>query len=421
MQELRKNKALKFFHCLWHGLCELQTTMNITSKIMMTGAFAASAATAFGAGFGLNEVSARGNALQGTLVGSTRDISAVYFNPANMTELKDGGIYTMAGLTLLRPDFYTSVAGQRVDQDEKIFVDPHFYVGGRVAEDFWFGFGEYSEYGLGTRYENRNSWPLAADSAKTTITSFTLSPTVAWQATEDLSLAAGLRLLYLDVIMDRMIPQAGSMLHITADDWVCSYILSAAYQLTDTVRVGLVYRGKSDVKPEGDAELTRIGYKCDADGELDMPQSVMAGVNWQATQRLNLGFNATWNGWSSNKDIKLNFDSPLLGSAVAPQEWHDTWRFSLGGEYQLSEFWSMQLGVTFDEDPSDIDHANTMCPPGDRNQAGIGFTYAKDDWAVSFDYMYVYIHDTERQIHGVDTRISEARTDTFGLTFSKRF
>ena len=396
--------------------------MNMTIKHTMTAAaVAAATGTALGAGFGLNEVSARGNALQGTLVGSTRDVSAVYFNPANLTELKDGGLYTMAGVTLLRPDFYTGAGGQRVDQDEKVFVAPHLYAGGRVADDLWLGFGEYSEYGLGTRYENRNTWPLAADSAKTFITSFTLSPTIAWQATEDLSLAAGLRVVYFDITMDRMVPQAGSMMHITADDIAYSYILSAAYQLTETVRLGLVYRGKTDVKPEGDAELTRIGYKCDADGELNMPQSVMAGVNWQATDRLNLGFNATWNGWSSNKDIKLNFDSPLLGSAVAPQEWHDTWRFSVGGEYQLNERWAMQLGLTWDEDPTDFDHSNTMCPPGDRNQAGIGFTYSKDDWSVSFDYMYVYIHDTERTVHGVPVRVSEARTDTIGLTFAKKF
>ena len=395
--------------------------MNKIPSYIIAGAVAATAATGFGAGFGLNEVSARGNALQGTLVGSTRDISAVYFNPANLTELKDGGTYTMVGLTVLRPDFYTTAAGQKTDQDEKIFLDPHFYVGGRVAEDFWFGFGEYSEYGLGTRYENRNTWPMAADSAKTMITSFTLSPTIAWQATERLSLSAGLRALYFDVVMDRMIPQAGSMLHITADDWAYSYILGAAYQLTDTVRVGVVYRGKTDVKPEGDAELTRIGYKCDCDGELNMPQSVMAGINWQANEKLNLGFNATWNGWSSNKDIAMNFDSPMLGSSKAPQDWHDTWRFSVGGEYQLSEFWSMQLGLTHDYDPTDSGHSNTMCPPGDRDQIGIGFTYAKDDWAVSFDYMYVFIHETERTIHGVPVEVSEARTDTMGLTFSKKF
>ena len=117
----------------------------------------------------------------------------------------------------------------------------------------------------------------------------------------------------------------------------------------------------------------------------------------------------------------MNFDSPMLGSVSAPQEWHDTWRFSVGGEYQVSEVWTMHLGLTHDYDPTDSAHSNTMCPPGDRDQIGIGFTYAKDDWSVTLDYMYVFIHETDRIIHGVDTRVSEARTDTIGLTFAKKF
>ena len=93
----------------------------------------------------------------------------------------------------------------------------------------------------------------------------------------------------------------------------------------------------------------------------------------------------------------------------------------VGGEYAFTENWSFQLGLTHDYDPTDAAHSNTMCPPGDRDQIGVGLTYAKDDWAVSFDYMYVDIHETERVIHGVETKVSEARTDTVGLTFSKMF
>ena len=66
----------------------------------------ASASTSFAGGFALAEVSARGNATQGTIVGSTRDASAVFFNPANMAELGDGS-HTMFGATRLRPDYYT--------------------------------------------------------------------------------------------------------------------------------------------------------------------------------------------------------------------------------------------------------------------------------------------------------------------------
>ena len=55
----------------------------------------------FGAGFGLYEGSARGNALGGTLVGRADDPSALYFNPAGITQLE--GINVMAGATAIMP------------------------------------------------------------------------------------------------------------------------------------------------------------------------------------------------------------------------------------------------------------------------------------------------------------------------------
>ena len=56
----------------------------------------------YGAGFGLYEGSARGNALGGTLVGRADDPSAIYYNPAGITQLKGtqiegGATFTYSG------------------------------------------------------------------------------------------------------------------------------------------------------------------------------------------------------------------------------------------------------------------------------------------------------------------------------------
>ena len=131
------------------------------NKVLVAAAAAlsvASASTALAGGFALSEVSARGNAMQGAIVGSTRDASAAYFNPANMTELGDG-YHTMVGATLLRPDYYTYVGPRKIDQDETVYVAPHLYLVGKVADDIYLGFGEYSEFGLGTKYEGGKNWP----------------------------------------------------------------------------------------------------------------------------------------------------------------------------------------------------------------------------------------------------------------------
>lgn len=377
-------------------------------------------AGAFAAGFGLNEVAARGNALQGALVGSTRDASAAYFNPANLTEIGDG-VHAMFGLTFARPDYNTYARGVRTDQHEHIYELPHLYVASRVADDLYLGFGEYTEYGLGTCYENGRTWPLAADSTKTVMYSFTFSPVLSWQATERLSLGAGPRVMYLNLISERMVPAYGSLGRLDTDDWALAYLASAAYQLTDTLRLGLVYRSQADFHEGGTFELTPLGLASGVNGDISMPQSVMLGVNWQCSPRLNLGVNATYVDWSVIQSLDQDFANPAIPDQKAPHKWHDTWRLSVGAEYEINPAWSVQCGLTHDMDPTDAGYANTMCPSGDRDQFGVGFIWRRGAWSVSADYMYVLIHSTDRNIHGVETHYRDLRTDTLGLTFARVF
>lgn len=369
-------------------------------------------------GFGLNEVSARGNAMQGALVGSTRDVSAVYFNPANLTELGDG-VHSMAGVTLARPAYDVEVHGRITGQDEKIFPLPHLFLATDVAEDLYAGFGTYVEYGLGTCYEGGRKWPLAAGSTRTQMTSFTLSPVLAYRVTDDLSLAAGFRALYMRLQYDRLVPDYSSVMKLDVDDWAYSFMASAAYQVSDTVRIGIVYRDLAKFLHTGDIEMDVAGLTDGVHGDLTMPRSVMLGANWQATERINLGVNATWNQWSSVDELPLIFDR--LPEQHLPMKWKNAWRFSVGAEYALADNWTLYGGYTHDLDPTVAGCANTICPSGDRDQVGLGLGYGRGSWRIDVDYMRVFIHETDRLVHGVDAHFRRLRTDTVGISYSQKF
>lgn len=379
-----------------------------------------STATVFAAGFGLNEESARGNAMQGAMVGSSKDVSAVYYNPANLVELEKA-THAMFGITFARPDYNTYALGKCTDQDERIYMLPHFYASTPAGDDFVIGFGEYTEYGLGTHYENSSAWPLAADSSLTTMYCFTLNPSVAWKATDDLSFGVGLRIMYLNLLSDRMVPAYGSYLKMDVDDWSLSYLASVAYQLTDSFRVGVVYRAQTDFHEKGEVTLSAVDVGSGVEGDISMPQSVMIGFNWQALEKLELGFNATYVDWSCVKSLDQHFANPAFPDQSAPHNWHDTWRFSVGAEYKFATDWAFQCGYTHDLDPTDAGYANTMCPPGDRDQLGFGFSYDHGNWKIAADYMLVLIHSTDREIHGVETHFRDLKSDTLGLSYSISF
>ena len=150
--------------------------------------------SASGAGFGLYEASARGNAMGGALVGSTRDASAVYYNPANMTEMTNVSVMVGATMVWLYSDVTVDGRSQQ-NMNPGLFCIPSLYVTTPVWRDLHFGLGVYCEDGLGTKYGER--WDLAGDTVKTTMEQFTLNPNLAYKIADWWSVAGGLKLSYI--------------------------------------------------------------------------------------------------------------------------------------------------------------------------------------------------------------------------------
>ena len=66
--------------------------------------------TAFAAGFALYETGARGTALGGAMIARADDPSALFFNPAGITQLP--GTQTLFGLTMIAPRLELQTTGQ---------------------------------------------------------------------------------------------------------------------------------------------------------------------------------------------------------------------------------------------------------------------------------------------------------------------
>lgn len=351
-------------------------------------------------GFALYEASSRNVAVGGTLVGSTRDASAVYNNPANMSEATN--IQVLAGIAFLNPYCDTAVDH---DHQNKMnagwFKVPHAYAVVPLGKGFAFGVGEYSEFGIGTEYHSR--WGLAGDSFKTTVEQLTVSQAISWQATEDLSIAAGIRESWIQFqnyrhpfykttsyINSLGMPYAAmygddNMLRskLKGDDWSLGWMLAAQYKFTDTLRLGLVYRSPIRHKIKGDFDLTGRVMNQDvsghsyASGKVELPQSITAGLNWDATERLRLGYAMTWTRWSSLDD--LNFHIPYKNTITGSRSdesvrfnWHDVFRFGWGGEYDMTDWWTLRASYQYDMDPSSPHHGTTMMPCGHRHLIGFG-------------------------------------------------
>ena len=240
--------------------------------LIMLATFAYSTST-LAAGFGLYEASARGNAMGGVLVGDTGDASANYYNPANMTDLS--GTHTLLGVTAIHPMLDVTANGEKNNLDSGWFAPPHAYVTQQLTDDWFIGFGLYTEYGLGTKYDN--DWNLKWSSTETTLETITLNPNLAYKVTDRLSVAAGLRVMYLDFEHCKTpydnetigalpppyppLPVIGSMrTRVKGDSWGYGYNLGVSYKILDNLDAGFVYRSRVRHTVKGDVDVNSSAH-----------------------------------------------------------------------------------------------------------------------------------------------------------------
>ena len=390
-------------------------------KILILLVSATMATAAMSAGFGLYEASARGNVLGGALVGSTGDATANYYNPANLTDLTN--VSVVVGATAINPFCDVHVDGHpQTKMNPGWFVAPTFYASVPLPFDFALGWGNYSEFGLGTK--DGRHWDLAGDTLETTMKQYTFNPNLAWKPLDWWSVAAGFRMSYIQFenfkephhgenfyydAVGMALPQFPNAYHLKShlkgDDWDFGYNLATSVKIATNLSVGVVYRSrirhniKGDFNLRGgvDTPLGRVSQHEDlhAGAKLTLPQSVTFGGNWDATQKLRFGTAVTWTEWSSVETIR--FRIPKYGYSEN-LKWRNAWRFGLGGEYDLLDWMTVRTGYVYDRDP--CNNGTTMLPAGDRHIIGLG-TGFKITENLRFDlgYNFVIMENSDRTIH----------------------
>ncbi len=386
------------------------------------------------AGFALYEVSARGNGMNGAMVGGMgekTDASTLYYNPANMCISTNAQV--LVGASFLNPFADTAVDRQHLNKmNPGWFTAPHFFATIPLSDRFALGIGEFTEYGMGTEY--KNNWILAEDSYKTTVEQFTMQAAISFKATERLRFAAGLRASYFLFSSYQRpnyqnLQRASALMHtmqlpynydlggkLKGDDWALGGIGAMSYDITDDLHFGIVYRSPIRHKINGhysaSGHLPIGGYAPraysthgSACANVELPQSLAVGINWDATDRLRLGYAMTWTQWSTLKDLHIRTPGTIdtvTGSYSKSRDihfnWHDALRFAWAGEYDMTDDWTVRLGYCYDMDPSGKS-GTTMIPGGHRHIIGTGLGWRVwDNLRIDFGYNLVFMQAESRHI-----------------------
>ncbi|WP_226477122.1 outer membrane protein transport protein [Pseudomonas sp. MWU16-30323] len=224
-----------------------------------------------------------------------------------------------------------------------------------------------------------------------------------------------------------------SLMRVKVDNTSVGWFAGLAWKPTPQDTLGLNYHAKIKNKLEGkysiysdpgskaliDSGLPGVAYPglnlnsngANASTQLDIPAN--ASFDWvhQFTDRFTLGASVTWTQWSSFKDLTLKSEGSTIVSI--PYNYKDAWMVSLGGDYKLTDDFTLRAGVATDQTPTRNSTRDPRIPDGDRIFTSLGFGYkvrAIPGLGIDGSYSHQFVEKAKLQTHNQD-RLGGATLD----------
>lgn len=415
----------------------------------------------YAGGFQLNEHGARAMAMAGAFTGLANDASALYFNPAGMTQLT--GTHFMAGVTLITPSASftgpkpplspTLGPNQKWDMESQVFNPINVYVTQQVSDDLFLGLGVNNQYGLGTKWDP--NWAGRYLAGETEIQSFFFTGAAAYKLSDQFSISLGAVYATATVLISRQIPHplAGMVpgvkdVNVKMDGDATAFGFSAGlmYKPSKELSLGLSYRSEMEFDFEGKATSTPATFhhpllnvdlpfpNGDISAPLTTPQNITFGIGYMASPELTLSADFQYIGWSSYDKLTVTFKTydldlnPANGQQnvqSADRKYENTFIIRAGAEYQMSKDFALRGGLLYDKSPAAAEYVDPTLPDADRIGLNIGFGY-KFTENLSIDFAYMHLFFSERDVTTSHTTVNNVpflgtyqnSAELFGVNFS---
>ncbi|TMP06987.1 long-chain fatty acid transporter [Pseudoalteromonas sp. S3178] len=371
------------------------------SKTLIAASLAFVSADTFAAAFQLSEQNASG--LGRAYAGEASiadDASVVARNPALMTLFKDKQL-SVAAIGVI-PD--VSIEGESTNNgidpsaldDDSIApsaVVPAIYFTMPYNDKVSIGFGAFSNFGLSTEFNDE--YVAGQIAGETEIFTVNLNASVAYKVTEQFSFGIGLNAIYADATVIRKVGANASgidfgadAVNLQGDDTGFGLNVGLMYQLDDNSRFGFNYRSETDITFDGDFsnELPVAiggtgGAQLPGSVDLTLPAIAEFSGSHQLDDKLGLHYSVLWTGWSSFESLEAQVTAPTGDKFLAfekQEQFDDSFRYSVGTDYQLNEDLLLRAGVAFDESPVSQTHLSISIPDTDRFWFSFGGNYTID-------------------------------------------
>lgn len=408
----------------------------MNSKLLPLLAAASIAAPLTGYSLGIRIVD-QGSAATGrgdAFAATADDASAIYYNPAGITQLSGTralfGAYTISLESSVDP----AVPGKDADTKFGYQSAPHAYLtwkpeNSRVA----LGLGVYAPFGFGLEYPD--DVPFRTLAKKGRIEFLTINPVLAWQITDTLSIAAGPTINYSKAMLAQGIVTPGDEFQFKGEGVSYGFNAGLLWQPHPMHSFGVTYRSASTVDysghtrvripgftvptPFGPFPVARFESEDDASLEFHFPQNIVVGYSFRPTKDWNFEFDLDWTDWDSLNTLSLHQSK---GPNIAlPFKWESSFMYEFGVTRNLPRGFSISAGYVYSENSVPNESFNPLVPDSNRHILSLGIGQKLEH--LSWDLAYQYAYGPHRQIdngtlgNGTYRFESHAVTLTLGYHF----
>jgi long-chain fatty acid transport protein len=389
--------------------------------------------TSFAAGFRLPEAGVKAMGMGFAFTAQADDPSAIYFNPAGLTQLK--GQNVMVGGTYVRENGGEFTGTTPVDdigagfatiksetqKNLNFFIPNAYYTRTTNSGYIAYGVGIFAPFGLGQEYKDKNSSIFRNQITKIDLQTVVVNPTIAFKVGEFLSIGVGIDWMYGKAELERtpwspaLVPAVPSFngnvynLDLEGDGDAWGYNFGILLKPTPNLRFGANYRSPftleikngdvnlSNINPAVQAAFGGASFSTKGSATIRMPATFALGVSY-TMDRLTVNADADWTFWHSFDTLPITFANPVPGpggtfllppTSISPKAWEDVVALRIGAEFRVTDPLALRAGFAYDPSPVPADTMGPELPDADRFNYMVGAGYKIANWTIDGAFMYV--------------------------------
>ncbi|MBA3971880.1 MAG: outer membrane protein transport protein, partial [Bacteroidetes bacterium] len=374
-------------------------------------------------GFQLNLQGQKQSGMGHAGTGLCLDNASILFNPGALSFLDSlRGIYIGASFIMPRTTY--------LDYQSRYVAHPVKHVGTPItlyavykfknSAKWNCGFGIYNPFGSKVQWED--NWKGQFLIREIDLKTFFIQPTVSYKVNDKLGIGAGFVYATGSFSLRKGVPlqdSSGTYGEASLAGKASGYGFNAGiyFKANDKFSIGIDYRSEVTVDVNsGSADFvtpSSLAYKfpnTTFNTQLRLPQMATLGFGYTPNDKLKFALDINYVGWKSYDSLIIDFaeNTDALKDIHSARMYKDSYIFRIGGQYQLTNKWTVRAGTYYDMSPVQDGYLTPETPDADKLGVTLGASYHITK-KLHLDMSLLYIEGKQR----TDTNLETGFTGTY--------